>query len=166
MRGNGDIILSNFQNVENARLTGTAAHGIVGNDASNKLTGNSADNVISGGMGADVLIGGKGNDLFRYSGTAQSLGARRDQIMDFAQDEDLMDLLKIDARTTDARNNAFGWIGNAKFSAAGAASEGELRYTHQGNFTVVQGDTNGDGRADITLALLGNFILSDADFIL
>ncbi len=165
-RGNGDIILFDFQNVENARLLGIGAFGLFGDDAANRLTGNSADNVISGGMGADVLLGGKGFDLFRFSGTGQSQAGLRDRIMDFAQDEDLIDLLRIDARVDDARNNAFVWIDDAKFSGAGAASQGELRYVQQGEFTVVQGDTDGDGSADIMISLLGTFNLSDADFIL
>ena len=58
-------------NVENLKLTGTAALNGTGNDLNNTLTGNGAANTlnggagndnINGGVGADTLIGGLGND--------------------------------------------------------------------------------------------------------
>jgi Ca2+-binding RTX toxin-like protein len=60
-------------NVENLKLTGTAAINGTGNALDNVITGNAARNILTGGagndtldggLGSDVLIGGTGNDVY------------------------------------------------------------------------------------------------------
>ena len=51
-------------NVENLRLTGTAAINGTGNDLDNVITGNDAANIIDGGVGADTMRGAGGNDVY------------------------------------------------------------------------------------------------------
>jgi Ca2+-binding RTX toxin-like protein len=51
-------------NVENLKLSGTAAINGTGNELGNVLTGNSAINILDGGAGADTLIGGLGDDMY------------------------------------------------------------------------------------------------------
>jgi len=165
-RGNGNITLTAYANVENARLVGTGAFGLFGDKDDNKLTGNSADNVIVGDGGADVLFGDAGADVFRFVSVADSTPTASDRILDFTPDEDRIDLLQIDARPTDTRNNAFVWIGEQAFGGLGVASEGQLRFGFRGALTVVQADVDGDGKADLVILLKGEFNLSDADFIL
>ncbi|MCB9992107.1 MAG: hypothetical protein H6873_00465 [Hyphomicrobiaceae bacterium] len=43
---------------------------------------------------------------------------------------------------------------------------GELRYGYAGANTLVQGDTNGDGRVDIEILLSHRIALTAADFVL
>jgi Ca2+-binding RTX toxin-like protein len=51
-------------NVEDLRLTGTAAINGTGNALANRITGNAARNVIDGGGGTDVMDGAAGSDLY------------------------------------------------------------------------------------------------------
>jgi Ca2+-binding RTX toxin-like protein len=62
-----DLVLSSVSwtlglNLENLRLTGTAAINATGNTLNNELTGNAAANILTGGAGNDTLSGGGGND--------------------------------------------------------------------------------------------------------
>ncbi len=51
-----------FGDVENLKLTGTAAINGTGNALDNVITGNDGSNVLNGGDGKDTLIGGLGGD--------------------------------------------------------------------------------------------------------
>jgi serralysin len=50
--------------LENLKLTGTAAINGTGNALRNSITGNDGNNILDGGAGADALAGGKGNDTY------------------------------------------------------------------------------------------------------
>lgn len=79
--GGGDDRLVGDSNVD--RLEGG-----VGNDT---LIGGIANDVLIGGEENDTLTGGPGRDRFTYEG----LDDRRDEITDFDDDEDLLDLRKL-----------------------------------------------------------------------
>lgn len=57
--------LADYENVENAQLTGTGNHGIDGSAVSNLLIGNKGANVISGKGGNDTVKGGAGKDTLK-----------------------------------------------------------------------------------------------------
>jgi hypothetical protein len=85
-----------------------------------------------------------------------------DVILDFhAAQDDIIDLSAIDARKGGG-DNAFTFIGTAAFSGA----KGQLRYQDPGDDLLVQGDTNGDGVADISLLLARLSPLGAGDFVL
>jgi Ca2+-binding RTX toxin-like protein len=151
-------------NVENLLLTGTNAIAGIGNAADNIITGNSAANLIAGGLGADVLDGGGGADTFLYRSTAESSAAARDTILAF-ESGDRIDLSQIDAAAASTgTNEAFTWIGDAGFSG----TAGELRVYQVGSDWFVEGDTDGDGAADLAIGVVttNGHILSAADFLL
>ena len=81
---------------------------------------------------------------------------------------DLIDLKTIDARTKTPGNNAFKFIGLQKFHD----KRGELHYKLVDNAgtandkTIVEGDTNGDGKPDFQIELTGLHTLAAGDFIL
>ena len=168
-----------------AGLRGTgndAANVITGNKASNGINGLGGNDVLSGGAGNDVMNGGAGNDFLtggagrdvltgsagndRFDFNAISESAKtatyRDYITDFVRGADKLDLNTIDARTTMTGNQAFTWIAAQAFHH----KAGELHYVKSGTSIVVEGDVNGDAKADFQIQLNGLTALGAADFIL
>jgi hypothetical protein len=93
--------------------------------------------------------------------TATSTG--RDHITDFSQlQADILDLHAVDANANKQGDQSFKFIEDTKFDK----HSGELHYQFQSGDTIVSGDTNGDGKADFSIALDGEFALLKQDFIL
>jgi Ca2+-binding RTX toxin-like protein len=124
----------------NLILLGGAGHDTV-------TAGGGADTIV-GGAGADALTGGAGADTFRYDSATDSVPGLSDLIGDFLSGTDKIDLGRIDANALVTGDQAFTWIGASAFSGAA----GELRVRDDGGFRYVEGDTNGDGNADFSIA--------------
>lgn len=140
-----------------------------GRDGKDTLYGGNGKDDLYGGDGADKLIGGRGNDFqwgeagadhFIFQSIQDSVvGSNRDVIKDFSRAEnDRIDLSQIDADTTSGGNQAFDFIGTRAFSD----TAGELRFSNG----LLQGDVDGDGRADFEVKVVGWNTLKDGDFIL
>jgi Ca2+-binding RTX toxin-like protein len=136
------------------------------------LNGFNSNDTIAGGGGADILTGGNGADRFVFKSLSDSRSSKIDTITDFSRSRgDKIDLSKIDAKTGISGNQAFTFIGTADFSGR----KGELRYL-VGEFeddygdlhtqSHVQADVNGDGRADLELALDNVSTITKSYFIL
>jgi len=146
--------------VLNSKLLGRFLDGLEGDD---KLIGGKSRDELNGGLGADTITGGKGNDLFIFIDALDS-GATandRDEIKDFGNGKDKVDLQGIDAIAGN-EDDAFDFIGKAKFHE----TEGELRFTAGKKFTVIEADIDGDGLADFQIELDGRHSLSAKDFML
>ena len=132
-----------------------------GNDT---VTGGAGNDQIYGGAGADTLAGGLGNDTFAYISAAHSTAAGQDHILDFGTGTDLIDLSVIDANAnTPGTNDAFAFIGASAFTGAA----GQLRAAPAGGANyVVEGDTNGDGVADLSILVTSSHALGTGDFVL
>jgi Ca2+-binding RTX toxin-like protein len=136
---------------------------IKGGGGRDTIYGSSAADVIEGGAGADTLRGNGGADRFDYNAASHSAGSARDRILDFETGIDRLDLLSIDAVSGLSGNQAFAFIGEAAFSK----KAGELRIDKSDpTKTVVLGDVNGDGVADLAIELAGGLQLEPSDFIL
>ncbi|MCA0869706.1 M10 family metallopeptidase C-terminal domain-containing protein [Seohaeicola saemankumensis] len=176
------LSLSDYANIENLRLFGTADLNLAGDGGANVLTGNAGanrlrggagqdrlkgfagDDILIGGRGRDVMFGGSGSDVFVFAGAADSgtTQATRDWIGDFSQGEgDLLDLSALDASSAPG-DQALRFLGTGAFTAR----EGELRFGVQGAHTIVEVDVDGDGGADFALMLRGQVALVAGDFIL
>ncbi len=121
--------------------------GYGGNDRLNG--GASSDNLV-GGTGRDVLVGGAQADFFHFTSSTDSgtTAGARDLVTDFEDGWDVIALDRIDAKADTAPNDAFTFIGT-DVDFRGRA--GELRAIHTATGLRVQGDVNGDGRADIAI---------------
>jgi serralysin len=136
---------------------------LTGTSAAQTLTGNALANLLAGGAGGDTLTGGGGADVFRYQAVTDSYSVARDHIVDFTPGTDKIDLSAIDASRALAGNQAFTWIGSSAFSNAA----GELRAFHSGSQWIVEGDIDGNGSADLVIALTlqGPAPLGAGDFV-
>ena len=94
-----------------------------------------------------------GPRAIRNKATARNAGGGRCLMTEKAIVLDKIDLSLIDANTLAGGNQAFHWIGANAFSGTGAASAGELRVYQSGSYWWAAGDTNGDGTADLVIAL-------------
>ncbi len=135
---------------------------LIGGDGDDHLIGGAGDDVLIGGLGSDILTGGKGNDIFAFTDIAHSpADAGRDRITDFTQGQDKIDLSSIDA-IVGPGHDAFTYIGMAGFSAAG-----QLRQFDLGRGGImVEGDVDGDGKADFQIAIqVSGLVLTADDFV-
>lgn len=100
------------------------------------MNGTSASDTLTGDSGRDVMSGGDGADRFDFDA----------------------------ANSATAGNQAFTFIDTNAFSN----SAGQLRYTPAsgGQALIVEGDMNGDGKADFQIAIRGSATVALADFIL
>lgn len=141
-------------------FTGWSATDLVtlnGTGSIDVIAGSGENDVIAGGGDGDDLSGNAGADVFVYRSIDNSTtGTGRDLIDDFTQTEDIIDL--------SPSGVIFTFIAADEFGGAGTF---ELRYefTASGN-TEIQGDSDGDGNADMNILLTGEFTLHDSDFIL
>jgi Ca2+-binding RTX toxin-like protein len=142
------------------RLEGSGGNDILdggtGNDRLNGVTGN---DVLLAGLGRDVLSGGPGADRFRFVTTADSRPglAFEDALQDFTRSEgDKIDLVRIDANTTLAGNQAFVFIGSSA-----TPGPGELSVFVSGGQTFVRGNTDADAALEIQFHLRGRSTVPD-----
>ncbi|MFK7754847.1 MAG: M10 family metallopeptidase [Sedimentitalea sp.] len=61
--------LTTYDNVENARLTGSADRTLTGDNGANVLQGNDGKNTLNGGNGRDTLEGGNNRDILNGGGS-------------------------------------------------------------------------------------------------
>ncbi|MGH6735807.1 MAG: calcium-binding protein [Methyloceanibacter sp.] len=135
---------------------------LIGGNSGDTLNGDSGNDTIRGGRGKDSLFGGPDADIFDFNSIKDSLpGSKRDVIQDFQRGSDTIDLEGIDAKTGVSGNQKFNWIGKSDFHD----KKGELRYEDKGATVIVQGDTNGDGKADFEI-LVKVAALGKGDFLL
>jgi Ca2+-binding RTX toxin-like protein len=178
--------------VENGIVETSIGFSLTGNGLGNVLGGNAGADQLVGRNGSDVLLGYAGRDIlygdgdgfsgfadiFRYTALNDSAAgaATRDIIMDFEPGGieglgDKIDLSGIDANTKVRGDQAFIFIGTDEFSSDRRKKVyAELRVDTEtgpdGDFSVLEGDINGDGRADFEIEFNAVINFTVNDFIL
>ncbi len=139
---------------------GTAFSSQTGNDTiwgiENVNTG-SGNDTITASNAVNVMNGGAGDDTFRFTSTTAANG---DTIVTF-EPGDRIDLTGIDANIGVAGDQSFTLVNGAPTAA------GELGVTFEtradGDFTVVQGNIDGNADADFTIEIAGHQNLTNAN---
>ena len=140
---------------------GTASSSQTGNDTiwgiENVNTGSGNDTITASGA-VNVMNGGAGNDTFKFLSASSADG---DTIVGF-EAGDRVDLTAIDANVGSAGDQSFTLVSSATFTAAG-----QLAVTFEsradGDFTVVQGNIDGNADADFKIEISGHQNLTNAN---
>ncbi len=154
--GNDTLITGNGDDILRSRGGRDQLNGGGGQDS---LFGGSGNDQLRGGRGTDIVTGGAGADVFVFASVAEaSTGAGRDRILDFQTGTDRIGLDGIDADLNTVGDQAFDFIGSAKFSSVA----GELRYANG----LILGDVDGDGTMDFVIEIGQLSGLTQGDFLL
>ena len=155
----GAIVGTSAGNKLKGTSKGDLILGLAGND---RIDAGKGDDIVVGGTGKDTIKGGKGADMFVFESAGDSAVKPKlsDLIADFKRGQgDRIDLSAIDPLNA---SRVFAFIGKKKFSG----EAGELRWQKMGSNTLVSGDINGDGIADIAIMVAKAGAMKAADFIL
>lgn len=150
--GGGDDLIDGGS--ENDALNGGA-----GDD---EMNGGTGDDDLTGGLGADIQTGGDGADTFYFLSILDSTkkASGRDTILDFDRAEgDEFHLTAIDAKKGNG-NQDFKFIKKKDFGD----NKGELRYKVKNGDAWVEGDTDGNGKADFVIVVADVTKLKAGDF--
>lgn len=146
---------------------------IIGGIVAETLAGGEGDDTIAGGRGRDMLYGDEGADVFLFASATDSglTRATRDVISDFSTSDGDQIWLNMDSNTRAGsvanEANEFVFVGNnVAFTRSTYEGEfyAEVRTLTQAGLTLLEVDTNGDGRADFSFALRGLHVLDMDDF--
>lgn len=127
-----------------------------GGDGVDVLRGRAGEDELAGGLGLDFLTGGADADTFVFRTTAHAgTGATRDQILDFEQGSDLINVVSMSP-------GVFSFVGTDAFSGP---NQVRVIETATGS-SIVQFDVNGDGTADAEIRVADVIGLTAEDFAL
>jgi Ca2+-binding RTX toxin-like protein len=135
-------------------LNGSVFSSQTGNDTiwgiENVNTG-SGNDTITASNAVNVINGGAGNDTFRFLTASAADG---DTILGF-EPGDRLDLSGMDANLGSAGDQSFVLITGAAFTAAGQLAV-SFETRQDGDFTIVQGNVDGNTDADFRLEIAGH----------
>jgi Ca2+-binding RTX toxin-like protein len=141
---------------------GAGDDALTGGGGDDILIGGDGNDELTGGGGTDQLIGGSGADRFVFDDVAGSPAQAPDLVFDFnAVQGDRIDVSGIDAISVTTENEEFMFIGDEAFSGGA----GEMRFVHDLEDGLLEGDVNGDATADFTIELLGVTSLTGDDIM-
>ncbi len=141
------------------QLDGGAGRDLLeGGSGKDRLVGGTGDDTLIGGTSKDILIGGAGADHFVFvnAGDSAARPIGSDVIKDFSQSDGDRIVL------TDLLEAGGAFIARAAFSG----EAGQVRYSLQGDNTVIMVDLDGDQSSDLSIVLNGSYTLTNGDFLM
>ena len=142
-------------------FNGSASSSQTGNDTlwgiENVNTGAGNDTITASNV-VNVMSGGAGNDTFRFTSASAANG---DMILDF-EPGDRIDFTAIDANIGATGDQAFVLISGATFTAAGQLAV-SYESRADGDFTVIEGNIDGNSEADFKIEVAGHHTLTPSN---
>jgi Ca2+-binding RTX toxin-like protein len=126
---------------------GSGEDTIFGDSGNDFLAGGAGKDMLLGGAGRDTLQGDAGFDSFIFTKTSDSMAIAADRINSFDGNEDLINLVGIDADGGYGAYDKFTYVGDAPV----AGIKGALWITSGPGGFAVFGDVNGDGLAEMRI---------------
>jgi Ca2+-binding RTX toxin-like protein len=145
---------------------------LYGEGGNDRIVGGTGNDTLSGGLGGDYLAGSEGADIFRYTAVEESQNilingvSQQDQIADFTQGQDKIDLSAIDANPTLAGDQAFTFISDpAHYTGDWTGVVWETTDAKTGIVTL-NVSINGDAAPEMQIYMSHPYQLTASDFIL
>jgi Ca2+-binding RTX toxin-like protein len=140
-----------------------------GNDRMNGGTGN---DTLWGGLGGDFLVGEAGADIFQYFSVEESQNVllngvnQLDQIADFTQGQDKIDLSAIDANPTLAGDQAFTFVADPAHYIGDWTGTVWQTTDPRSGFVTLNISVDGSPAAEMQIYMSHPYQFTAADFIL
>jgi Ca2+-binding RTX toxin-like protein len=134
------------------------------------IRGSSRQDLITGGEGTDTLDGRGGADIYFFRTPVESTNKRPDRV-NFEDGVDLMSFALIDANVFTNDGDETTWGDHESFTVVDMFTSvaGQLQWDHlliKGRKeTWIEGDVDGDGRADFTVILEGHVAFTREDVL-
>jgi Ca2+-binding RTX toxin-like protein len=153
-------------------LQGNAGDDVLYGDGGNdRMVGGIGNDTLIGGVGGDFLVSNEGADIFRYTAVEESQniainGANQlDQIADFTQGQDKIDLSAIDANPTLDGDQAFTFITDPAHYT-GDWTGVVWQTTAANGIVTLNVSIDGDAAPEMTIYMSHPYQLTASDFIL
>ena len=153
-------------------LQGNAGDDVLNGDGGNdRMVGGIGNDRLWGGLGGDFLAGNEGADIFQYSAVEQSQNvtingvSQRDQISDFTQGQDKIDLSLIDANPELDGDQAFTFIADPAHYT-GNWTGVVWQTTAANGIVTVNVSIDGDADPEMQIYMSHPYQLTANDFIL
>jgi Ca2+-binding RTX toxin-like protein len=144
---------------------------LFGGGGNDRLIAGAGNDILSGGLGADVLAGEQGADIFKFFAVEESTGAvvngvkQVDNVSDFTQGEDKIDLSAIDANGGLPGDQAFTFISDPA-NHTGDWTGLVWSVTDARGTTTIFVSTDADGDAEMQIYTPQAVQFNAGDFIL
>jgi Ca2+-binding RTX toxin-like protein len=153
-------------------LQGNAGDDVLFGDCGNdRMVGGTGNDTLIGGVGGDFLVGNEGADIFKYTAVEESQntvlwGANQlDQIADFTQGQDKIDLSTIDANPALAGDQAFTFIADPAHYT-GDWTGVVWQTTAANGIATINVSIDGDAAPEMQIYMSHPYQLTASDFIL
>lgn len=158
--GDFNVLTTAKLGAEMAAALFTGNDSLIGSSHDDILRGYAGKDSFYGSKGIDDLYGGDDRDTFKFdTGDSGKTKSKADTIFDFEK-ADIVDLSGWDANSKKKGTQDFDFIKAHAFTG----EAGELHYVKGKSDTWIEGDTNGDKKADFIIHLDDAFTLKAGNF--
>jgi Ca2+-binding RTX toxin-like protein len=154
-------------------LQGNAGDDMLFGDGGNDIiVGGTGNDTLVGGLGGDRLVGNEGADIFQYTAVEESQNVlingvnQLDQIVDFTQGQDTIDLYQIDANSALLGNQTFTFISDPAHYTGDWTGVVWQTINPQSGIAIINVSIDGDAAPEMQIYMSHPYQFTASDFIL